>query len=70
MTVEQPSLEEALEYIESFGGFEKAMLRNNLSKWLEYKDWEYHNKCVEIYSELYKLLDKASTFETYTFSKE
>lgn len=48
---EQPSLEEALKYIEDFGGFEKAMLRNNLSKWLEYKDWSYHNECVQIYAD-------------------
>ncbi len=49
--LETPSLEEALKYIEDFGGFENAIQCNGLALWVKYKDWHYHNDCVQIHTD-------------------
>lgn len=76
---EQPSLEEALKYIEDFGGFEKAVKRKPLAKWLTYDDYWYHKQCVQIYSDWFldELISVQESVESptvdefiNTFSKE
>ena len=45
------TLNEALDYIDNFGGIEKAQRMKYLSMFITYEDYEYHNKCLVLYED-------------------
>lgn len=51
MKYEQPSLEEAINYIADFGGYEKAWMLRGRACFLTAKEYYYHKECLFIFIE-------------------
>lgn len=43
------TLSEAVDYIDNFGGLDKAQRMKYLSMFATFAEFEYHNKCLTIY---------------------
>lgn len=51
MSYEQPSLEEAINYIADFGGYDKAWMLRSRACFLTAKEYYYHKECLFIFIE-------------------
>lgn len=51
MKYEQPSLEEAINYIADFGGYDKAWGLRGRAYFLTAKEYYYHMDCLMIFSD-------------------
>lgn len=51
----EPTIEEAINYIADFGGYYKAYRLRNLACFLTYKEYLYHKMCLNIFIDYYSV---------------
>ena len=51
MIFEKPSVEDAINYIADFGGYEKAWMLRGRACFLKVKEYYYHKECLFIFIE-------------------
>ena len=47
--LKEPTIEEAINYIADFGGYDKAYCLRSLACFLTYKEYLYHKMCLNIF---------------------